>query len=326
VCISDSHLFKIVTLYRVAAFLLRLCSPLFEIARLLAASRSRCQLYRKRESRHRATAVKRCVTDCVADCVRFAIPQATERQRIGDQINAAMIFAWSHFVKLHLWDYLIPTTNALRFVQTSLSVHANMIQQNGALLPQPVLSRRKGNYTGERLKALRPETYHRVVRLLAEPREHVSIREICRQCHVTDDTVKAIERREAIPIAARKQQLMFQAARIAKLAYDRVEDQIDSAPLPQAVVTAGVFTDKLQLLSEQPTLRIETTHKIDFVAELQKLKEEARAKVEEMKRVQLALPSGDAIADPGAETSKPASADASRREENAPQKADREAE
>jgi hypothetical protein len=38
---------------------------------------------------------------------------------------------------------------------------------------------------------------------------------------VTDDTVKAVEQREAVPIAARKQQLMVQAARIAKLAADR---------------------------------------------------------------------------------------------------------
>jgi len=35
----------------------------------------------------------------------------------------------------------------------------------------------KGNYTGERVKLLRPETYRRIVRLLAEPREHISIRE-----------------------------------------------------------------------------------------------------------------------------------------------------
>jgi hypothetical protein len=92
--------------------------------------------------------------------------------------------------------------------------------------------------------------------LLAEPREHVSIREICRQCHVTDDTVKAIEKREAMSIAARKQELAMQAARIAKLAYDRVEDQIDAAPLPQAVVTAGVFTDKFHLLSGEATARL----------------------------------------------------------------------
>jgi len=118
------------------------------------------------------------------------------------------------------------------------------------------LSKPRGNYTGERLKSLRPEIYREVVRLLAEPREHVSIREICRRCHVTDDTVKAIERRESVPIAARKQELMMQAARIAKRAADRVEDQIDDAPLPQAVVTFGVMTDKIVLLNNDLATRI----------------------------------------------------------------------
>jgi hypothetical protein len=118
----------------------------------------------------------------------------------------------------------------------------------------------KGNYTGERVKLLRPETYRRVVRLLAEPREHVSIREICRQCHVTDDTVKAIEKREAVPIAARKQTLMLQAARIAQLAADRVEEQIGDAPLQQSVVTFGVMTDKLMALSGDNTQAIQHLH------------------------------------------------------------------
>lgn len=118
----------------------------------------------------------------------------------------------------------------------------------------------KGNYTGERVKLLRPETYRRVVRLLAEPREHVSYREICRQCHVTDDTVKAIEQREAVPIAARKQTLMLQAARIAQLAADRVEDQIGDAPLQQPVVTFGVMTDKIIALSSDNTQAIQHLH------------------------------------------------------------------
>src|SRR2546430_3808182 len=118
----------------------------------------------------------------------------------------------------------------------------------------------RGNYTGDRLKVLRPETYRRVVRLLAEPRQYVSYREICRQCHVTDDTVKAIEQREAVPIATRKQALMEQAARIARLAADRVEDQIDSATLPQAVVTMGVMTDKVLALSADPALIIRHEH------------------------------------------------------------------
>ena len=161
---------------------------------------------------------------------------------------------------------------------------------------------------------LRPEIYRRVVELLVEPREHVSYREICRRCHVTDDTVKAVEKREAIPIAARKETLMIQAARIAKLAYDRVEDQIDSAPLPQAVVTAGVFTDKFQLLSGDVTSRLENFNfnmkPVDIAGEWKKFHEAIRAKADQAREEekasvtshQLALPAGETIADSGAGT------------------------
>jgi hypothetical protein len=38
-------------------------------------------------------AEKLCVADCVADRVWLAIPQPTEWERIGDQIDAAMITA-----------------------------------------------------------------------------------------------------------------------------------------------------------------------------------------------------------------------------------------
>jgi len=62
------------------------------------------------------------------------------------------------------------------FLQMTVSVHANIMQRsNGQPLSQPELSRPKGNYTGERLKLLRPHAYRRVVELLAEPREHVSM-------------------------------------------------------------------------------------------------------------------------------------------------------
>ena len=148
----------------------------------------------------------------------------------------------------------------------------------------------KGNYTGERLKMLRPETYRRVVRLLAEPREFVSIREICRQCHVTDDTVKAIEQREAVPIAARKQTLMLQAARIAQLAADRVEDQIGDAPLTQSVVTFGVMTDKLLALSGEPALTIHHEHTHSHQVELLNALNAAVAKIKTAKAAVVEVP------------------------------------
>ena len=166
----------------------------------------------------------------------------------------------------------------------------------------------RGNYTGERLKSLRPATYREVVRLLAEPRAHVSYREICRQCHVTDDTVKAIEHREAVPIAARKQELMEQAARIAKRAYDRVEDQIDEAPLAQATVVAGVMTDKLLLLNSDPTIHIQ--HSIghpdrnpnwlyDQLNELAARLSQSRTIAAQPLTALPALPNGETISDSG---------------------------
>ena len=41
-----------------------------------------------------------CVSDCVRDGVWLAIPKPTEWQRIGNQIDAAMIFARAHFVNV----------------------------------------------------------------------------------------------------------------------------------------------------------------------------------------------------------------------------------
>jgi hypothetical protein len=37
----------------------------------------------------------------IADRVWFAVPEPTEWQRIGNQINAALVFAWSDFVNVH---------------------------------------------------------------------------------------------------------------------------------------------------------------------------------------------------------------------------------
>ena len=46
------------------------------------------------------SAVKLCVVDCVTGRIRPGVPQATEWQRIGNQIDAAMIFARADFVSV----------------------------------------------------------------------------------------------------------------------------------------------------------------------------------------------------------------------------------
>jgi len=41
-----------------------------------------------------------CVSDCVAGRIWLAVPKATKWQRIGNQIDTAMIFARADFVKV----------------------------------------------------------------------------------------------------------------------------------------------------------------------------------------------------------------------------------
>jgi hypothetical protein len=115
----------------------------------------------------------------------------------------------------------------------------------------------KGRFTGERLKLLRPDTYRRVVELLAEPREQVPYDHICRQERVSEHTVKAIEKRESASIAERKEALLAKTMRIAHKAADRIEDQIDGANITQATVAFGVAADKITLLSGDHTIHIQ---------------------------------------------------------------------
>jgi hypothetical protein len=120
--------------------------------------------------------------------------------------------------------------------------------QNGQSQSGQEKSKPRSRFTGQRLKLLRPETYRQVVELLAEPREQVPYDHICRLLHVSEHTLKAIEARESLSIAERKQRLLDKALRIASKAADRVEDQIDCANITQATVAFGVATEKMMLL------------------------------------------------------------------------------
>ena len=128
--------------------------------------------------------------------------------------------------------------------------------------------------TGALLKALRPETYRKVVELLAEPREHVSYAEIERVCKVSWDTIKAVERNEAATIAERKAKMLQQVTRVAERAWQTVEDKLDGANLAQATICAGVATDKMLLLAGEATHRVEVvlTDASDLYSEMAAIK------------------------------------------------------
>src|SRR5438309_875243 len=75
-------------------------SRLFEIARVLVRLDHVASFTVNANHSIMRAAEKLSVVDRVADCIRLAIPQPTEWQHIGDQIDAALVPARSHFVSV----------------------------------------------------------------------------------------------------------------------------------------------------------------------------------------------------------------------------------
>ena len=98
--LSSSISQSAVTLHRVAAF----CFARYGSLKSPACSCVSITLpaHRKRESQHHVSGCYALRSRLRCDCVWFAVPQPTEWQRIGNQIDAAMIFTRADFVKVIL--------------------------------------------------------------------------------------------------------------------------------------------------------------------------------------------------------------------------------
>jgi hypothetical protein len=103
-------------------------------------------------------------------------------------------------------------------------------------------------YTGERLLRERPKIYRQVVRLLGEG---CSANKICKWCHVTRETVRAVESREAAEISARKKSIVGILSNVAELGAARMEETIGKASLRDATIGTGVAVDKVLALTGQ---------------------------------------------------------------------------
>jgi Helix-turn-helix domain of resolvase len=109
-------------------------------------------------------------------------------------------------------------------------------------------------YTGELLVRTRPKVYRQIVRLLSEG---VSANQICKLCHVTRETVRAVERREAAEISARKKSIVGILSNVAELGAARMEETIGKAGLRDAAIGTGIAVDKMLALTGQaPALQI----------------------------------------------------------------------
>ena len=109
-------------------------------------------------------------------------------------------------------------------------------------------------YTGERLLRERPKIYRQIVRLLGEG---WSANKICKWCHVTRETVRAVERREAAEISARKKSIVGILSNVAELGASRMEETISKAGLRDAAIGTGIAVDKILALTGQlPSVQI----------------------------------------------------------------------
>jgi hypothetical protein len=109
-------------------------------------------------------------------------------------------------------------------------------------------------YTGERLLRERPKIYRQVVRLLGEG---WSANKICKWCHVTRETVRAVERREAAEISERKKSIIGILGNVAELGASRMEETIGAAGLRDAAIGTGIAVDKMLALTGQMPVGIQ---------------------------------------------------------------------
>jgi hypothetical protein len=133
------------------------------------------------------------------------------------------------------------------------TVHLNMIEENNGQLLSTTQDTRP-RYTGERLLRERPKIYRQVVRLLGEG---WSGNKICKWCHVTRETVRAVERREAESIIARKKSIIGILGNVAELGAERMEETVGKASLRDAAIGTGIAVDKvLALTGQMPSINI----------------------------------------------------------------------
>src|SRR5215472_5948724 len=131
-----------------------------------------------------------------------------------------------------------------------VSVRLNISQRNnGEAIIKP-----KGRYTGEILLRTRPRIYRQIIRLLSEG---VSANQICKLCRVTRETVRAVERREAVEISDRKKSIVGILGNVAELGASRMEETIGAAGLRDAAIGTGIAVDKMLALTGQlPSVQV----------------------------------------------------------------------
>jgi hypothetical protein len=107
--------------------------------------------------------------------------------------------------------------------------------------------------------------------------EGQSLRRIQKVWKVGYYTIKALERRSRVEIAARKERLSNKAELVAELCIDRLIEDVDKLPPQTLAITTGIMIDKSLLLRGEASTIVEHQNKTtaqDFRAKLQEARRE----------------------------------------------------
>ena len=111
-----------------------------------------------------------------------------------------------------------------------------------------------GEFTGERLFRDRPEVYQEVIRLYAEKQ---GIRMIARICKVSVNTVYAVLEREPAAVETAKKRIINNLRKAAEIGSERMPEVMQELAADKLAVPLAITLDKLQLLTGEPTARVE---------------------------------------------------------------------
>ena len=159
-----------------------------------------------------------------------------------------------------------------------------MSEQLDLAIPEEFLAARekRGEFTGARLAVRRPDAYRACVNLLAQGAPYLSI---AKTVGISVNSVATVAKREASGIESKKKDLAERFKLAAGLAVERIIERLEddeaaaAVPLNQLAVTAGISTDKKELLAGGATQRIEWVAPApaaeDYKAALQAMRAEA---------------------------------------------------
>ena len=121
---------------------------------------------------------------------------------------------------------------------------------------------------------LDPKTRAKVVDMLARGRDEYPYARIIQECQVCEGVLYAIKDQEQETIEQRKTTLRDKFFRLADKALDRAEETINNVNHAQAIVTAGISTERGLQVAGEPTQRIEVniTTADDLYSKMDQLK------------------------------------------------------